>query len=164
MNDRSSYEQVSAAASVPRRWMGVGMLAILGGLLVYVALSTPPQSAMWQVFLIVLGAAALFLADKMRRATELSIHLTKDALVDSAGDVIATLDNISKVERGTFAFKPSNGFTLRLKQGDSRRWNPGIWWRMGRRVGIGGVMPGAQTKIMAELLQAMIANRDEQLD
>lgn len=149
----------SAAASTPRRWMGIGMLAILGGLLLYVAFATPPQQVGWQAFLVVLGLAALFLSEKMRRATELTIHLTQEGLFDSAGTQIAALANIDRVDRGTFAFKPSNGFTLRLKTADTRHWQPGIWWRMGRRVGIGGVMPGAQTKIMAEILQAMIAER-----
>lgn len=160
MQTHSDTALASASASVPRRWMGVGMLAILGGLLVYVALATPPQSAGWQGFLIALGLAALALGEKMRRATELSIRLTETGLYDSAGTQIAALDQIARVERGTFAFKPSNGFTLRLTQPAARRWQPGIWWRMGRRVGIGGVMPGAQTKIMAEMLQAMIAARD----
>ena len=150
----------SAAASVPRRWMGVGMLALLGGLLLYVALSTPPENVLWQVFLIVLGLASLGLAEKMRRATELSIYLTEAGLHDSAGEVIAPLDQIARIERGTFAFKPSHGFTVQLITPQPRRWKPGIWWRMGRRVGIGGVMPGGQTKFMAEMLQAMLAERD----
>lgn len=149
----------SASASVPRRWMGVGMLALLGGLLLYVALASPPQEALWQGFLIALGLVSVLLAEKMRRATELSVHLTEAGLVDSSGQQIAALDNIARVDRGTFAFKPSNGFMIRLKTAEPRRWQPGIWWRFGRRVGVGGVMPGAQTKIMAEMLQAMLAER-----
>jgi hypothetical protein len=159
MQDANTPYLASAAASVPRRWMGVGMLALLGGLLLYVALSTPPENVFWQVFLIVLGLASLGLAEKMRRATELSIHLTEAGLHDSTGEVIASIEEISRIERGTFAFKPSHGFTVQLTKAQPRRWKPGIWWRMGRRVGIGGVMPGGQTKFMAEMLQAMLAER-----
>ncbi|WP_319824357.1 hypothetical protein [Thalassovita sp.] len=159
MQDTPNKPLCSAAASAPRRWMGIGVLALLGGLLVYIAFVSPPDQMSWQVFLIVLGLTALILAEKMRRATDLTVHLTGQGLYDSTGEKIAALDNIDGVDRGTFAFKPSNGFTLRLKTADARRWQPGIWWRMGRRVGIGGVMPGAQTKIMAEMLQAMLAEK-----
>lgn len=148
----------SVTASVPRRWLGIGMLAVLGGMLLYIAFATPPQ-LMWQGFLVALGLAALWLAEKMRRATELTIHLTEDGLFDSTGACIAEIGAIKRVERGTFAMKPSNGFMLRLDTPGHRAWNPGIWWRMGKRVGIGGVMPGAQTKIMADMLDAMVADR-----
>ncbi|MBA85401.1 hypothetical protein ACSSNL_02625 [Thalassobius sp. S69A] len=160
MHETTSPYLATASASAPRRWLGVGTLGLLGGLLLYVAFAAPPQNLAWLGFLIAMGLGAVFLADRMRRATELSVHLTADGLQDSAGQTIATLDNIARVDRGTFAFKPSNGFILRLTHKDTRQWRPGIWWRFGRRVGIGGVMPGAQTKIMAELLQAMIAQRD----
>ncbi len=159
MQDTQTKPLCSVAASAPRRWMGIGVLALLGGMLVYIAFVAPPDQMGWQVFLIVLGLTALALAEKMRRATELEIHLTAEGVFDSTGERIAALDNIRAVDRGSFAFKPSNGFMLRLETPAPRRWQPGIWWRMGRRVGIGGVMPGAQTKIMAEMLQAMLQER-----
>jgi hypothetical protein len=46
---------------------------------------------------------------------------------------------------------------LRLSDKAPRAWYPGLWWRMGRRVGIGGVTSAAQTKAMAEIIAAMIA-------
>jgi len=33
---------------------------------------------------------------------------------------------------------------------------------MGRRIGIGGMTPGSQTKFMSEVLAAMMATRDAQ--
>ena len=45
------------AASSPRRWIGVGMMATVGALVIYVALATPPQLG-WQVFLLAVGAAS----------------------------------------------------------------------------------------------------------
>lgn len=149
----------TAQASAPRRWLGVGMTAVLGALLIYVGFVQPPASLGWQLFLIVLGAAAIALSVKMHAATALQLRLTVEALTDSEGRVIARIEDVVAVERGTFAFKPSNGFMIRLSAPQSRAWYPGIWWRLGRRVGIGGVMPGSQTKIMAELIQAQIAGR-----
>jgi len=164
MQDQSQDILANARASVPRRWLGIGMLAFLGGLLIYVALSTPPEVIGWQAFLVILGGASIFLAEKMRRATELTLILTQAGLSDSDGVIVAGIDEIEGVSRGTFAAKPSNGFTLRLKQGGVRRWQPGVYWRLGRRVGIGGVLPGPQTKFMAEMLEAMLVERRQSSD
>ncbi|WP_372885659.1 hypothetical protein [Shimia sp.] len=149
-------------ASGPRRWLGVGVLSLLGAILLYLGLTMPSGALHWQLFLIVLGAAALWVAEKTRRATERVVELTAEGLRDNGGEVIAALDQITRIERGMFAMKPSNGFLVRLKTPVGRRWLPGLWWRLGRRVGIGGVTPGAETKVMAQMLEAMIAERAAQ--
>lgn len=147
------------SASAPRRWLGVGMLAFMGGLLIYVTFSTPPALE-WQVFLLAVGIAALLLAERMRRATSGVIELTATELRTAEGETIVAVADIEKVERGMFAFKPSNGFIIRAKSKATRRWEPGIWWRVGRRIGVGGVTPGRQTKYMSEVIAAMMAERE----
>ena len=146
-------------ASAPRRWIGVGMLAILGAMLVYLALATPPQTLFWQVFLLVMGVGSLVLADATRRATERAIELTAQGLRDTSGEVLVAIDDIERVNRGTFAMKPSNGFVVVLQSPGARSWHPGLWWRIGKRVGIGGVTPASQTKFMAQTLEALMAER-----
>ncbi len=144
-----------------RRWMGVVMLAALGGLMIYIALAAPPDPV-WQVFLIALGALALWMAERMRRATEHRIELTEQELRSSEGQVIARVSEIEIVDRGVFAFKPSNGFLVRLRAPRPRIWRPGLWWCSGRRVGVGGVTSAGQTKAMSEILSAILARRDHE--
>ncbi|SLN48242.1 hypothetical protein TRL7639_02656 [Falsiruegeria litorea R37] len=145
-------------ASAPRRWMGVIMLAVVSLMSFYVALLGGPEP-LWQAFLIVVGGAAMWLAMRMWRATAGRVELTETELRSSDGQVIARVEDIESLDRGVFAFKPSNGFLLRTSQPASRVWQPGLWWRMGRRIGIGGVTPGSQSKFMAEMISAMIAQR-----
>lgn len=152
------------SASAPRRWLGVGMMGLLGALLLYIAFFVPPAALGWQAFLIVLGLGALVLADKTRRATERVIELTAQGLRDDTGQEIVTLAQIDRINRGMFAMKPSNGFTMVLKESRARAWQPGLWWAFGRRVGIGGVVPGSQSKFMAQVLEAMIAEAKAQDD
>ncbi|MCA0869624.1 hypothetical protein LCL97_02185 [Seohaeicola saemankumensis] len=147
-------------ASVPRRWIGVGMLIGVGVIVIYVAFRSPPQLG-WQVFLIATGILALWTAEKMRRATEQHIELTQDELRSSDGTVLVRIEDVAAVERGAFAFKPSNGFLVRTHSKGDRAWRPGLWWRLGRRIGVGGVTPGAQTKAMSEILAAMLMQRDQ---
>lgn len=145
-------------ASEPRRWFGIVMLAFMGGLLLYVSFATPPAFE-WQLFLIGVGIASLLLAERMRRSTAGVIELTATELRTADGETIATVADIERVERGMFAFKPSNGFVIRTRTRGSRRWEPGLWWRIGRRIGVGGVTPGRQTKFMSEVIAALMADR-----
>ncbi len=144
--------------SVVRRWLAVGMQSTLGVLLIYTALRHPPE-LQWQLFLLILGAGALWLAANTFSATQTYIELTRQGLHDTSGELIVALDEIKKVERGTFAMKPSSGFTLHLNEKAKTRWRPGLWWRMSRRLGIGGATPGSDTKSMAQIIEALLAER-----
>jgi hypothetical protein len=149
-------------ASAPRRGLGVTVLASLGMMLIYLAFAAPPQHFGYQILLLAVGAAAIWLAVRMWAVTQVSIELTMDVLRLSDGTVLAPTDRIVGIDRGVFAFKPSHGFTLKLDDKMPGAWHPGMWWRLGRRLGIGGVTPGTQTKIMADIITAMIHERQPQ--
>jgi len=149
----------TVSASAPRRLMGITVLALLGGLLIYAGLVQPSGTLGWQVLLLAVGVVTLVLTDKMRRASTVSLELTRDELRDTEGRVLARLDQIQAVNRGVFAFKPSNGFVLVTRAPQERQWFPGLWWRVGRRIGVGGVTPPAQTKYMAEMIQILLSER-----
>lgn len=148
-------------ASMGRRILGIVSLGMLGFLVIYIAFTRPPSIG-WQAFLLVIGGASLWCMDAMRRATSSAVELTPTELRDADGTVIALVEDIQGMDRGFFAFKPSNGFLLKTKTNAGRAWRPGLWWRMGRRIGIGGMTPGSQTKFMSEVLAAMMATRDAQ--
>lgn len=142
-----------------RRIFALVMLLGLGALLLFVAAAQPPAALGWQVFLLVLGVAVLILADAMRRATGGELRVTRDGLCDGQGRPLAPLEDITGISRGLFALKPSNGFTLHLAQPGPRAWAPGLWWRVGRRLGVGGVTSAAQARAMAEVIEALLAER-----
>lgn len=146
-------------ASSVRRLFACGVLYGLGGLLIYVALIRPPAVA-GLVFLLAFGVIALIVAERLRRATMIEIEMTETEIRDSKGRVLAALDDVVTVERGAFALKPSNGFTLVLNGRKSRAWVPGMWWRMGKRVGVGGTTSAGPAKFMAEKIATRIAQRD----
>lgn len=160
-NENHSEPEILAAiyASMGRRILGIGSLYGLSLMVIYVAVTQPPALG-WQVFLFVLGGGSIWIAEQMRRATGFALELTELELRDTSGVVLAQIEDMVSLDRGTFAFKPSNGFLIRLKSGTGRTWRPGMWWRMGSRIGVGGMTPGPQTKFMAEMISAMIAQRD----
>jgi len=160
MTDQNQPEVLArVSASAPRRVMGITVLAVMGGVLIYAALAQPPQVFFWQAVLLLAGGLNLYLAERMRRATVMTLELTREALRDTEGRVLARLDQIETVNRGMFAFKPSNGFVVTTRQPQDRHWNPGLWWRFGTRIGVGGVTPAAQTKLMADTIQTLLNER-----
>lgn len=146
-------------ASQPRRIFAYGVLFSLGALVIYVTLASPP-AIHWMVFMLVFGVLMLWLAERLRRATTLTITMTADEVYDSAGTVLAKIADIKSVQRGAFALKPSNGFTLVMTDKKPRTWVPGLWWRMGNRVGVGGVTAAGQSKFMAEQIALMVEKKD----
>jgi hypothetical protein len=143
-------------ASALRRIFAYGAVFILGAMLILLAFVQPPAFG-WQVFLVLLGAGALVIAERLRRATLLGLVLTQRDLRDTAGQLLTTFDNIKSVDRGAFAFKPSNGFVLRLHDSQTRFWAPGLWWRYSKRVGVGGVTAAGPAKYMAEQIALRLA-------
>ncbi|MCR9107764.1 hypothetical protein [Marivita sp. XM-24bin2] len=144
----------------PRRVVGIFMLLMLGGLVLYLAFVAPPAHVLWQVFLIGMGLVSLWFAHRLQVATRRKLWLTETALTDSEGTVLARVEDIVAVNRGAFAIKPSNGFTLTLKNPAPRAWQPGLWWRLGRRVAVGGVTPGSQARPMADIIAVIVARRE----
>lgn len=133
------------------------MLVLLGAMLVYVALATPPASLLWRIFLLGFGGLVLWLAEKMRRATLIGVVLTREELRTTDGQVLVRVDDINGVVRGSFSLKPSNGFSVLTKNRQNRGWAPGVWWRIGKRVGVGGVTAASQAKFMSEILAGLVA-------
>jgi hypothetical protein len=138
--------------------IGVGSLGGLGALMLYMALVLSPGLG-WQAVQVGLGLVALWCAQRMWRATAERLELGPEGLRSSDGRLLAPMEEIVAVDRGVFAFKPSNGFMLTLRSKGPFAWEPGLWWRIGRRVGVGGVTPGTPAKYMAEIIQERIAAR-----
>lgn len=159
-----SSEVLAVVEPTPaRRLIGVGMMGGLGVLLLYVAMNSGAAIGAL-LFLVVVGCVSLWVSVRLWQATQDRIELTEEELRTGKGILIARVEDIASVDRGFFAFKPSNGFVLRLKTSGSRTWQPGLWWRIGRRVGVGGVTPGVQGKGMADMLSGLVAVRAGRLE
>ena len=115
---------------------------------------------LWQLFFTLLCVLVLWAGSLMYKATQGGVVLTKDGLQSTNGQVLAALDNIKQVDRGAFAFKPSNGFQVRLLKPQPRGWAVGVWWRFGTRLGVGGTLSAGQTRALADLLAAQLVERD----
>ncbi len=143
-----------------RRAMAFGVLAGLGAMLVLFSFSAPSLELGWRLVLLLMGAAIAVLADRLRRVTAGGITLTRDELLDGQGRLICKVDDIVSIKRGALDFKPSGGFSILTRSASGPiTWAPGLWWRIGRRIGIGGIVPKTEARIMAETLTAELLRR-----
>ena len=141
-----------------RRGLALFVMMLLGFLLLYLVITT--DGALFQkVFLVIMVSIILWMARAMQLGTKGYIELRATGLFFEDGRILAAIDDIIRVERGAFAFKPSNGFVVSLKQRTERAWVPGLYWKFGSRIGIGGVTVPSDAKFMADTLAALIAKR-----
>ncbi|WP_099827012.1 hypothetical protein [Oceaniglobus indicus] len=141
-----------------RRIFGAGIVGLLGAILIWIGLATAPSTG-WRFVMLASGAAIIWCAIRLWQATAHRIELTSDELRDTSGRLRVQIGDMASIDRGTFAFKPSNGFVVVMKAAQPRGWAPGLWWRVGRRIGIGGVTSSTEAKFMAEQLALRIAAR-----
>jgi hypothetical protein len=156
--DNTNGVLATVRASPGRRILGIGSLWFLSLMVIYVGIVKPPDFG-WQIFLFALGGGSIWIAELMRRATAVTLELTRDELRDSTGFVLARIDEVLEIDRGMFAFKPSNGFLLRLSNKKQNAWRPGMWWSLGSRIGVGGMTPAHEAKYMAEVISTLMSER-----
>ncbi len=145
-------------ASPVRRGLALFVMMLLVSLLLYLGITTD-ASFFHKGFLVVVAATVFFMARAMQRGTTGHIELRDTGLFFENGQCLTLIDNITRVERGAFAFKPSNGFVVSLTQKTHRAWVPGLYWAFGTKIGIGGVTAPSDAKFMADTLAVLIAGR-----
>jgi len=144
--------------SLMRRWLALICLVGLAGLLLTLAIGEVPD--LWRLFFVLLSVGVLWAGNKLRISTLDGLVLTRERLATMSGRTLAEIENVEQVERGVFAFKPSNGFLIRLKNADGNGWSPGLWWKTGRRIGVGGTLSGGQSRSLADLMTMLVVERD----
>ncbi len=146
-----------------RRLTGVTVQVIMALFLLFSVATFPSGNALWAIFLTGFGFALLWFSWKFWRATDTYLLLSGDGLFDSTGRHFCTLDQIDKVDRGFFAFRPSAGFLIKLKTPVQRGWAPGLWWTFGKSIGIGGATSRPAGKQMADIISVMITERGAEI-
>jgi hypothetical protein len=145
--------------SLGRRWFGVISLTVIGLVLLYVALARPPEGIAARILLLLFALLLLWQAQWNLRVTKTGLYLTEAGLFDGDDNLICAVSNMLEVDRGLFAFRPANGFLVRLAEPEKKGWAPGLYWRFGRRLGVGGATQASQAKNMADMIAVMIQER-----
>ena len=150
---------VEIARPAAARWLVILSLVALGGLSAAMAVGavTRQPLAALLFFAAALGLFALLMATLRSRSSRL--RFDGERLTDDSGAELCRLEEIESVERGFVLLKPSTGFLLTLTEPKPGAWAPGLWWRWGRKIGVGGATSRAAGKMMAEAISLALAAR-----
>lgn len=162
MPDQSDPEVlIRLPASPLRRWSALVLLGLFAMMAVQVSIELPGERPLAKAGALLLGLAMIWQAIQLWKASGRVLELTVEGLREAGtGRVLARVEDIAEVNRSVFAYRPATGFLILLHRPASRpAWAPGMWWRFGRRIGIGGVTPKMEGKALAELLGEMVRSR-----
>lgn len=149
--------------SMARRVFATGSLGLLGVLMFWLTANHPPADSIFLLMNLVIGAVSLWLSWSLWRASGVVLELTREELREEGGRVLTRIDNVARVDRGFFAFKPAAGFRLVLKEPMDSVYAPGLWRRRRRTLMVGGVTSRAQTKAVADLISIRLAQKRGEL-
>ena len=149
--------------SQSRRTVGIALQGGLGLFLLYIVAMGTGNEFLGSLILAVAGIALLWSAWKFWNATNVALVLTADGLFDENGRAFCRFEDIEKVDRGFFAFRPSSGFVILCKSPVQRGWAPGLWWAFGKHIGIGGATGRAAGKQMADIISVMLTERGTEI-
>ncbi|MDP2737636.1 MAG: hypothetical protein Q8O82_02755 [Pseudorhodobacter sp.] len=139
-----------------RRVAGAGVLAALAALLLDLGLAHPPAALILQLFALALAAGAAWLGWQFWHATAATLELTRHCLRERDGRCLALVADMRMVRGGVFAFKPSSGFVITLAAAAPPAFAPGLWWRLGRSLGVGGGTARHAARAMADTLTVLL--------
>ena len=146
--------------SMARRVLAAGANGALGLMILWLVAMTSGRAPMLMLVLLILGALSIGFAVLVWRATAKGLVLTSAGLQEEeTGRVLFRLEDVDKIERGLLHWKPAGGFAVVTSKPLGRAWVPGLWWRAGRRVMIGGATNGGEAKAMADLMRAEITRQ-----
>ncbi len=149
--------------SQARRTVGTAVQGGMGLFLLYIVAMRSGSALLGTMVLAITGFALLWFAWRFWQSTEASLVLTLDGLFDSTGRAFCRFEDIEKVDRGFFAFRPSSGFLIVCKTPVQRGWAPGLWWAFGRRIGVGGATGRPAGKQMADIISVMLTERGAEI-
>jgi len=155
MGPGNSEVLMELRVSGARRGFALCVIISLGILLLWNASIVTGAPVALKLFLVAMGLGAISLAEKMRRSTRGGLILTQEALWDANGTCLIRMEDVVSLERGVFAFKPSNGFMITGRAASGNLWAPGLYWRVGKRIGIGGITNVRDAKSMVEVIVAL---------
>lgn len=150
------------APSIARRILATASTGGLGIVILWIAANGTGNSLPLLLGLLVLAAASLGMAVLVWRATAGVLELTDEVVRERDGRVLCRLDEIKAIEKSLLSWKPAGGFAIVVQEPGPMIWVPGLWWRMGRRIMIGGSTNGGEAKAMADLLLAELARQQQQ--
>ena len=132
------------------------VIFILSLFLIYTLLTLNDKISFSDFLLIpILVISILWFRRFLSRYSKIGFVISTDGLFDLNMDLICTIDDIKKIDVSPYTFKSANGFIILLKTKSSFKSIPGLYWRVGKRISIGGLVSKNESKLLSGRLIEM---------
>ena len=88
----------------------------------------------------------------LKRYSKIGFLINQSGLFNIDGSVICKIDDIERIDVSPYTFKSANGFIVILKTKSSFKSIPGLYWRLGKRLSIGGLVSKNESKFLSQTL------------
>ena len=95
---------------------------------------------------------ALWFKSFLNRYSKMGFLINQEGLFNLDKSLICRIDEIDQIDTSPYTFKSANGFIVILKTKNSFKTVPGLYWRLGKRISIGGLIAKNESKFVSSTL------------
>ena len=95
----------------------------------------------------------------LRVYAKIGFNINESGLFNLDGTLICSITDIERVDVSPYTFKSANGFIIHLKTRRAFKFVPGLFWQIGRRISIGGMISKSESKYLSNTLISFIENK-----
>ena len=95
----------------------------------------------------------------LRVYAKVGFNINDSGLFNLDNTLICSITDIERVDVSPYTFKSANGFIIHLKKRSAFKFVPGLFWQVGRRISIGGMISKSESKYLSNTLISFIENK-----
>ena len=95
----------------------------------------------------------------LRVYAKVGFNINDSGLFNLDNTLICSITDIERVDVSPYTFKSANGFIIHLKTRSAFKFVPGLFWQVGRRISIGGMISKSESKYLSNTLISFIENK-----
>ena len=92
----------------------------------------------------------------LKKYSKVGFLINEQGLFNLDKSPICKMHEIDRVDASPYTFKSANGFIIILKTKNSFESVPGLYWKLGKRISIGGLVSKNESKFLAGLLMQFL--------
>ena len=96
----------------------------------------------------------------LRVYAKIGFNINDSGLFNLDNTLICSITDIERVDVSPYTFKSANGFIIHLKTRSAFKFVPGLFWQIGRRISIGGMISKSESKYLSNTLISFIGNKN----
>ena len=88
----------------------------------------------------------------LRLYRKIGFNINASGIFNLDETLICQIKDIDRVDVSPYTFKSANGFIIHLKAKSALKFMPGLFWQLGRRISIGGMISKSESKYLSNTI------------